>query len=130
MSDPRVVHTLKGFIEFFEAIPKEDWAIGHTTEVTRNGHITHCALGHMHAAEKSSGEIVSLSRLLRDVIQWDIGSLPCLTKYITSLNDGSRKDTDKYGDHPKDRVVNVLKKRLEKETHEQPVSYPSDQGLY
>jgi len=115
MNNPSVIHQIKGFIEFFEAIPREDWNVGSTNQRdTVTGKITHCAVGHLTAHHRRNDAEILIS-LLRDVMNKE-GACPDVNMpltYITGLNDGRWSTMNKYGSHPKDRMVNALKQCLE-----------------
>jgi len=113
MKSPRLVHRIKHYLELFSAIPKERWCTGNFTQPGER----FCALGHLGMTTLSlpNSEALEFSELITDVIAPGRKSDP---SYVTRLNDGRHSQDLLFGSEPKNRICNVLRKRLEMETQQ------------
>jgi len=126
MPDPKRIHDIKEFIQFFEAIPDEDWCVGHTHCVIDGKH-KYCAYGHLQRQHQESSYwldifpvITRLVNILRPEVQWHMDRLVNHSNnYITRLNDGMDSLDKRYGNHPKTRMLTALKLCLERESRSQ-----------
>jgi len=122
--NPNKVHRIKYFMEFFSRIPDKLWCtrVYQTCDNPRR----HCAAGHLgNRADTPYAEaVLELNALIRSVV--DISSQTEKDIAITTINDGTPLYRLKYGGTPKERMLNVLKECLEKETnHESEQNTPA-----
>ena len=92
-------YTLDYYIDKFNNIPEDKWGTGVYND--DNGHC--CAFGHCgaYAGREETDEARSLSTIFRELKKDNDPDL-------THINDGDR-GAEKYGETPKERVVNYLK---------------------
>jgi hypothetical protein len=111
------IRRIKEFIKFFEVIPEDDWCVAHICWV-KNGKETRCALGHLHLRHGGGKGLYTTIKELAELLRPELN---CIMNrpadYISWLNDGI--GFERYGDHPKIRILTVLKLCLEKESRSQ-----------
>jgi len=116
MNSPQIIHRLKELVEFFQAIPNRQWCTGH---ICFYG--TYCALGHLEKSGRSDEELREVGKLINEFLVTE-GLMLAVHKYdlrylIALVNDDDLGLADKFRwITPKERIVNVLKKRLEMES--------------
>lgn len=86
------------FINKFEAIPYDQWC----TSFTTNNEGQHCALGHCEGHDPRLKEHIGEAKEFNDLIRKHKGE----PAWYINDNCGLYY---KYGDNPKERVINVLK---------------------
>ena len=115
--NPITIHKIKEHMEFLGKIPATEWCKNSYCHVAPNGRVTHCALGHLGVRKYNSlsAKARELCELLlpvtRQTLGWDWDDERHLIRAVAKINDHGQQ----FGDHPKERVMGALKKRLEME---------------
>ena len=112
---PQEVHNTKEFIKFFDKIPEEQWCTGTTTQWTPDI-VQHCAGGHILSYNFNSNpdnntyQLKTLDQLFKKLT-----GIEAEVSHTVNINDNSQNKAIKYGNTPKERILNALKSLLTEE---------------
>jgi hypothetical protein len=117
------IKAIEWFLDFFGKIKPDRWTRGAQTG-RLNGKITHCAMGHLYANNRGKNGPVYNVLLLGEIIKpiaeefYELSSTSA-GNCIATVNDKASERLTGEDDHPKSRIMTVLKlalKRAKRET--------------
>jgi hypothetical protein len=118
--------SVEWFLDFFGAIDSRDWTIGEQSGWSASGQRVHCALGHINANRLTAGnEIATVNALAKIMkpIAAEFYSEIGVANYdnsgvIICVNDTENERLTGKNNHPKSRIMAILKLALKRAKRE------------